>query len=344
MKNREKYFGAYIRIEGSLSVEKRRTLKGDINEAVIISRKTPAIIRQRPSATTLPQFYNLCKINPKLCMVAPFLSKDFALLYSGGINSYNAKSRYWNDLKFMYKTLKSKYGYSEDQIVVVYKDGIAADAEMTVDYPASKAGLANALNYLRGKVGLASDLFFFITNHGGGYNTSDNTNYSGNADAAPKDEVDPYEIDETVFYYNETNNRIPDDTLAVYLNSISGKLVAVLEPCFSGGLIRDLRGPNHIIISAANEFQFSWGGGPGNHDVFSYYFTCALNGADHTGVAVNADTNGDSKVSILEAFIYARDHDTADEEPLLEDSGNGVGSHNPSATGTDGPAANVKFL
>jgi len=349
MRDAAKYHGAFIRIEGNLSVEKRRTLKGESNEAVIISTKIPSVLKPKPVESMLPSIYNICKINPKICQLGPILSKDYALLYSGGINSYNAKSRYWNDLKFMYKTLKSKYGYTDNQIVVVYKDGVAADAEMTVDYAASQTGLKNAIDFLRTKVTSGSDFFFFITNHGGGYNTAEGVNYSGVTDAAPLDETDAYKYDETVFYYNETNNTITDDSLAVFLNRVSSltsgnKMVAVLEPCFSGGLIRDLRGANHIVISAANEFQFSWGGGPGNHDIFSYYFTCALNGADHTGVAVDADTNDDGKVSILEAFIYARHHDTADEEPLLDDSGDGVGTHNPTSTGTDGTKASTKFL
>lgn len=312
----------------------------------IICKELPKIIKEKTVRLETPTYYNICKINPKICQLAPFLSKNYALLYSGGINASNAHSRYWNDLKFMYKTLKSKYGYQDNQIVVVYKDGVAADAEMPVNYAASVVGLKDAMNYLNSKMTTRSNLFFFITNHGGGYNTSDNTNYSGITDAVPKDEVDPYGYDETVFYYNAASNAISDDTLAAMFNRLKFKyLVSLLEPCFSGGLLRDLRGNNRVLASAANEFEFSWGGAPGNHDLFSYYFTCALNGADHNGAVVNADTNSDGKVSFLEAFLYAKNHDTSQEQPLLEDSGDGVGINNPSASGTsDGAKASNIFL
>lgn len=345
----DKYFGALVRLDGTLTVEKRVSERGKTIDAPVIRvSKLPVIVKEKPISMEISKLYNICKINPKICDIAPFLTKDYALLYSGGVNSYNAHSRYWNDLKFMYKTLKSKYGYTDDRIVVVYKDGVAADAEMTVDYAASVTGLRDAVNLLDSKVKGFSSLFFFITNHGGGYNTAESKNYSGLYDSAPLDEVDTYKYDETVFYYNQSNNTIPDDSLAVYLNRIvkggSNKLIAVLEPCFSGGLIRDLRGPNRVIVSAANEFEFSWGGGPGNHDIFSYYFTTALNGADHTGTSVNADTNGDGKVSILEAFLYAKSHDTAGEHPLLEDSGDGIGTGTPSGTGTDGSFSSNTFL
>lgn len=347
--NPDKYFGALIRLDGTLSTEKRTLERGKTLDVPIIRlNKLPVIIKERELTIEPPKIYNICERYPEICELAPYLTPDYALLYSGGVNAYNAHSRYWNDLKFMYKTLKSKYGYTDDKIVVVYKDGIAEDAEMTVDYAASSTGLKNALDFLDTRVKGTSSLFFFITNHGGGYNSAEGRNCSGVYDSAPLDEVDTYKYDETVFYYSTTNYIITDDSLAVYLNRVvnsgSNRLIAVMEPCFSGGLIRDLRGTNRVLVSAANEFEFSWGGGPGNHDIFSYYFTCALNKADHLGNPVNADTNGDGKISILEAFLYAKSRDTSSEHPLLEDSGDGVGTGTPSSTGTDGSFAGNVFL
>jgi hypothetical protein len=56
-------------------------------------------------------------------------------------------------------------------------------------------------------------------------------------------------------------------------------------------------------------------------------------------LSTNPDTDGDGNVSILEAFLYAKSKDTDCETPALEDSGDGVGSNAPSATGTDGKLA-----
>ena len=348
-KNPEKYFGAYVRLRGDLILEKRTSQRGIVIKSPAIRVSAiPELIKAKPITAINPTIYNICKKYPEICKSPTFFSKNYALLYSGGVNSTYAYSRYWNDLKFMYKTLKSKYGYTDERIVVVYKNGIGEDEEMTVDYAASVTGLRNAINYLTPKIFGTASLFFFITNHGGGYSLSDAANYSGVMDAAPLDEIDTYKYDETVFYYNQADNKITDDSLSVNLNKIvksgTNRLIAVMEPCFSGGLLRDLRGNNRTLVSAANEFEFSWAGAPGNHDLFSYYFTSALNKADHEGNPINADTNGDGKISILEAFLYAKSHDTSSEHPLLEDSGDGVGIATPTATGTDGAFSSNVFL
>jgi hypothetical protein len=121
-------------------------------------------------------------------------------------------------------------------------------------------------------------------------------------------------------------------------------MVVVLEPCFSGGHLADLRGPNRIIVSASSEYEFSWGGAPGNHDEFSYYFIAALNGATHDGTAVNADANGDGVVSIVEAFEYAVANDGQPETPWYEDDGDGRGHRGPLPQGGDGVwGANVSL-
>ncbi len=100
-----------------------------------------------------------------------------------------------------------------------------------------------------------------------------------------------------------------------------------MEQCFSGGLIADMTqgGSNRIIMSAAGEYEFSWAMPPSyNYDEFSYHFTCAINGADPKGNKVNADRNGDGKISMVEAFNYAISKDTQSETPWYEDSGDGI--------------------
>jgi len=105
-------------------------------------------------------------------------------------------------------------------------------------------------------------------------------------------------------------------------------MVIVMEQCFSGGLIADMAqgGSNRIITSAAGEYEPSRAMPPApyNYDEFSYHFTSAINGADPKGKEVNADTNGDGKISMVEAFNYARSKDTQLETPWYEDSGDGI--------------------
>jgi hypothetical protein len=142
-------------------------------------------------------------------------------------------------------------------------------------------------------------------------------------------------IDEVLCLWN--HETMSDKEFATALNGIThySKMVVQMEQCFSGGFVHDLAGPRRVIISAANWGQFSWGRqDPGtnnySYDMFEYYFLAALRGSTPDGTAtVNADTNGDGKVSILEAYQYARAHDTAAETPWYDDTGTGNEVNNP---------------
>ncbi len=97
----------------------------------------------------------------------------WAVLFSGGINSFNAHKRYWMDLKFMYSMLINKYKYDPNNILVLYKNGTKEDKNMPVHYAATQTNLNTALNAVK-KVSTDQDsVFIFTTNHGGGFNKDD---------------------------------------------------------------------------------------------------------------------------------------------------------------------------
>ena len=73
-----------------------------------------------------------------------------------------------------------------------------------------------------------------------------------------------------------------------------------------------------------------------NYDEFASYLTYALNGMDLNGKMVNTDTNNDGEVSMLEAFNYARAHDTQAETPWYEDNGDGIPHSGAMPAGMDG--------
>lgn len=345
--NPDMYYGTEVILRGKLNISRQKANPKGFDFDFTCGTP-PIVIRPHRTGLLIPKFYDICKIYPPICKPGGITyTGRTAILYSGGYNSSNAHFRYWNDLKFMYKTLISKYGYTDADIIVVYKNGVAEDADMTVDYAASTTGLASAINDAKAKLGIAvvRKLFVFTTNHGGGYHTTDGVQ-GGLADASPGDEPETTNrFDETIFYYNMSPNTITDDAFVTMINSIGATdVITVHEPCFSGGFLYDLRGPKHVNVSAATEFEYSWSGAPGDHDMFSYYFTAALNSADAFGAPVNADTNSDGKISILEAFLYAKSKDTAAESPQLEDSGDGISTNSPSSTVGDGVLANKTFL
>ena len=102
-----------------------------------------------------------------------------------------------------------------------------------------------------------------------------------------------------------------------------------------------------MIFTAANQYENSYGDYSADNidfDTFSYYFTCALNGATYDGKPVNADTNGDGHVSLLEAFLYAQAQDKEMEHPMMDDSGDGIGTSTPSAGSGHGRLAANTWL
>ena len=309
-----------------------------IGKAYIIGLKViefPKIIGKADvDLTFLVPGISICEMNPVLCQKIGdvFKSDEYALLYSGGCNAANNHSRYWNDLKFMYLTLINKYDYDPDHIKVVYANGTASDTEMPVDYAASVSGLQNAIDELQTAIDFNDKLFVFTTNHGGGYDTGDSKNHGGISDS-DGDELDVYSYDETMCRYNAA--LLSDDDFADMINSINAaQMIIVLEPCFSGGFLRDLSGENRVIMSAATEFQSSYARSGGAYDEFSYHFTSAVNGNDPDGNTIDADDDNDGRVSMLEAFTYAKNNDIKSESPQYEDDGDGVSTPTPSASGS----------
>lgn len=287
-------------------------------------------------------------ILPYLELRLPY--RRYAVLFSGGYDQVNNHIRYWNDLKFMYSTLVNKYGYKN--IVVLYADGKGLDTQIPVHYSATQTNLETVLNLLRKNLTEEDFVFIFTTNHGGGfyktgykirgktyYDLGGQVDANGDEPAADiilekdynldlngdGDKMDQVSWDEELTSWGGS---IFDDTFHTLLANLKyDRMVIVMEQCFSGGLIADMAqgGSNRIITSAAGEYEPSWAMPPSyNYDEFSYHFTSAINGADSKGKKVNADTNGDGKISMVEAFNYARLKDTQSETPWYEDSGDGI--------------------
>lgn len=291
----------------------------------------------------------------------------YAVLFSGGINANSNYNRYWNDLKFMYSTLINECSFAAANITVLYANGVARDNDMPVDDSATQANLEAAFADLEEISGSTDTIFFFATNHGGGFYV-DRANphwYGGRRDTNGDEGAENISesawgidfdgdgsTDDFVAWDEELfswGGDIYDDAFTAMFNEnlMYDTLIVVLEQCFSAGLIPDMaQGQGDIIVmAAAGQYEPSWAMAPDyNFDEFSYLVTCALNGADHEGNAVNADTNGDSEVTMDEVFNYARANDTASETPEYEDSGDGVATSNALPSGADGAlGATVSF-
>lgn len=238
-------------------------------------------------------------------------SNKYAVIISGGSDSYNNWSRYWNDCSAMYKALKNIYGYTDDHIYVLMSDGISSGADRHVSgniydsspldldndgvndikYSATKSNIDIVFNELSSKLTSNDCLFVFTTDHGG------------------------YENGDDVYMYlwGET---MRDDEFAQEVNKVNaGVINIVMEQCYSGGFIADLAKNNRTVATACTAAQTSFSTSDNLYNEFVFRWISAVCGSTPDGMVVNADSNLDGKVSMQEAFLYAQSHDTKTETP-----------------------------
>jgi hypothetical protein len=123
-----------------------------------------------------------------------------------------------------------------------------------------------------------------------------------------------------------------DSEFASYFNQIDYRHRAVaMQQCFSGGFIDNLENDTTVVMTAANCYESAWEGNEFEvcnghvmyHGEFNYWYMSALRGHKPLPGAqpVDQDTNGDGKVSFLEAFQYTLANDDAPEHPQYSDPG-----------------------
>jgi len=247
------------------------------------------------------------------------VSTKYAVLISGGVKPTMAYLRYWNDMKYMYSILINRYHYDPKNIYVLYKDGVAEDSEMPVNYSASLVNIQLVFITLATKLTANDYLFLFTNNHGG---TTPDTN-GDEPEATNK-------MDETLcLYYSE----VTDDQLKFMLDAITCyRMIIFMKQCFSGGFIHDLSAPNRVIMTACTQDQTSWSADTeGSFGEFSYHFMKAVNNE-----VAAADTDGNGWISMAEAFNYAARMDSRPETPQYDDNGDGIGHSYPITAGATG--------
>jgi hypothetical protein len=232
-------------------------------------------------------------------------AEKYAVLYSGGMIPSKAFSRYWNDLIYMYFILQM-HGYPEENIYVVYKDGVGEDTYTPVHYPATHASMDAVFDILSAEMGARDTLYFYSTNHGGS---------GGIYTWGPMD----------------SSTFLTHSQVANWLDSITcNNMIVVMEQCVSGAFVPYLSAPNRVIITACTDSEGSWAcDDEGNWDEFVYHFMCALVEIawNNDGSEIQADRNNDSLISMREAFIWAAAMDSRPETPWYNDNGDGDGYH-----------------
>ena len=253
--------------------------------------------------------------------------RTYAIILSGGMNHYANYERYWNDCSFIYQTLVNKYGVPKGNIYPIMSDGtdsyedvniiggefasqnldLDGDGLNDIELAATKANIAKTLSYLANKLQKDDHLFLYVIDHGG------------------SDDL----IDSFICLWGD-DEVLHDYELAEMLTPLCNKFVnvsVVLGQCYSGGFINDLTKVGCVVATASKSDQYSYSCGDIPYDEFVYHWTCAVNGADHNQKLCNksADIDNNGRVTMEEAFIYAKENDRKSETPQYVSTPNSLG-------------------
>jgi hypothetical protein len=262
----------------------------------------------------------------------------WALIVNGGYDIQRNHVRYWGDISNIYCALVQTYGYLDDHIIVCNSDGcdgaddridvtfnppfydsspldLDNDGDNDINYPGTYDGVTQAIADFY-HLTPCDFWFFFSTNHG---------NLLGDWSV------------ELTLWNDGFVWSITDVDFAARTGLINAAVrVYTMEQCYSGGFIDDCCRPNEIIATAGEWWEPTSAGDTFNRfDEFVYEWTAAVRGCyadvgDSTqpwlcGTGCAADANGDGRVSMWEAFVWAESHDEAPDYPDYCDNPPGLG-------------------
>lgn len=222
------------------------------------------------------------------------MENEYAILLSGGFNTFNNHARYWNDIGEAYLMLK-KYGYRDENIIVFYADGNYPNAanchnwtdtkpqyaNIKIDYPATKENLTLAINKINHSK--SNSLFLFCTDHG-----------MANGDLVLWSQFLP-----------------PNEFAEIFSPTLLYRVrIFEFEQCFSGAFVEPLSSKNTIIVTAATDSEYSWAMPPDyDYNTFNFFFNAAIKeelpeGYTYQVFPTAADLDRDGEISMAEAFNY----------------------------------------
>jgi len=232
-------------------------------------------------------------------------TSNYALIVSSASGNSEFKEKFWNWSSQMMQVLKDEMRIPRENIVLLTED--PSQNAALVNGKATKAELAKAFDGLVAKVPADGRLLVLLIGHG----SFDGIDYKFNL-------VGP---DATGTEFQNWLDRFEKRQVVLVSST----------PC-SGVLTKTLSRSGRIVITATkSEFE-------SNDTIFGQFFIDAFKNKA-------ADTDKNSEVSMLEAYLYAAQRveawykeqgRLATEHPLLEDSGDAKGVARPSPANGEG--------
>jgi len=235
------------------------------------------------------------------------------LIVSGVAGEPQYGDAFFKQATSMMDALKTRFGVPDSDIVYLAETPTRDAARIKA--ASTKENIERELAALGERSKSGDVLFVMLIGHGSG------------DDAAPKFNVPGPDIAATDF--------------ARVLDGVHGPVVAIVNAASaSGGFIAMLSGPNRVVATATKS------GMERNQTRFATYFVQAY-------ASDVADADKDGRVSVLEAFDYARrevarayesENHLLTEHAQLDDNGDRKGTAAPDAKTTDGGLARRVFL
>ena len=224
----------------------------------------------------------------------------------GGAEEY--RESFHDEASRLYTALIERHGLDGDNVIYL-GEKVEVDPEM-ISLRATRANVLRVLGEIAQRSGPTDQVLVVLIGHGTSARGETQFNLPG-PDLTPDD----FQMGLMAF---------PTQPLAlVHTGSASGAFVAPLS------------GPNRIVVAATRTERER------NATEFGQFFVEAIAGD-------GADLDKDERISLLEAFVYARQeveryyeeqNEILTEHAVLDDNGDGEGSHDAGLTGPDGPLA-----
>ena len=234
--------------------------------------------------------------------------RTHAIIVVGLGGSVEYRERFHSQAVALKAALTERHGIPAEN--VVYLGERPEDAPDVIAYKSTRANLFKVLGEVGGRSQPMDRLLLVLIGHG----TSDRNEAQFNL---PGPDLTPSDLQTGLIPF-------PTQTLAL-----------VHTGSASGGFLTPLSGPNRIIITATRT------GRERNATEFPQFFVEAF-------TQEGADLDHDERISLLEAFLYARQeverlyeeqNEILTEHAMLDDNGDGEGSYYAGLTGPDGMLA-----
>ena len=245
--------------------------------------------------------------------LAPAQSRTHLLIITGSSGEPRFATQFHALAMGLRAVATTKFGVP-DSLIIYLAEQTTPDPR-AINGRSTRDGITQAFDRIAARAGEGDGVLVLLLGHGSG--------------------------DGAISKFNLPGQDMSDVDFDAQLAKLSKQVVAFVNTASaSGDFVKKLSGKNRVIVTATKS------GFERNETLFAGHFVGAY-------VKDGADADKDGRVSLLEAFSYARkevqrEYETTNrlqtEHAMLDDDGDGASRADPGARGPDGMAANRFFL